>query len=95
MEGDLDRDARVRAARIARAYASAARDPVTPEGEAWIAHMLRTPLAYCIGLAIPPADWPSDFIDPELRWWEVVSRRKPGPRLARVDYGVGVVTMGW
>ena len=92
---DLDRDADIWAARISRAYALASAIPTTPETEAWIARELRSPMAQCIGLAVPPADWGDDYINSALRRWEANARRSFGPRLASVDYGKGTVSMKW
>lgn len=95
MDSDLDTKARAWASRIARAYAAAARSPVTPEAEAWIARELQTPMATCEGEGVSSSDWAPDYVNPALMNWEKMTGRPPGPRLARVDYGAGSVTMGW
>ena len=92
---DLDREARMWAARIARAYALASAVQITPETEAWIVRELHAPMAECLGAAIPSIDWADDFVNPALRHWESVSHRAPGPRAARFDYANGTVTVGW
>ncbi len=94
MSEALNEETRVWSARIAQAYADAATPMVAGYDKAWLSKVLEEPLSDCVFLAIPPEDWPQHFVNPTLTKWERAAGRQLGPRLARVDYANGSVTMG-
>lgn len=89
-QADVDRWA----ATVAESYAAMCNPPLTPIDARDLVLMLDEPLAHCIMLALPLAEWGTEGVNPALDRWEQKVRRPRGPRLRVVDYGAGRVTMG-